>query len=56
MNAVKMSDQLGRTWAQIVGADNIMNSPIGTEAGNRRASVMVASIAGMTATDVHATT
>ena len=31
MNAVKMSDQLGHTWAQIVGADNIMNSPIGTD-------------------------
>ena len=34
--AVKMSDQLGHTWAQIVGADNIMNSPLGT--GTERAS------------------
>ena len=45
-----MSDQLGHTWAQIVGADNIMNSPLGTN----RASRMVASIAGMTAKEVHA--
>ena len=52
--AVKMSDQLGHTWAQIVGADNIMNSPLGTETDAERASVMVASIAGMTASDVHA--
>ena len=47
--AVKMSNQLGHTWAQIVGADNIMNSPL----GDMRASLMVASIAGMTATEVH---
>ena len=51
MNAVKMSDQLGQTWAEIVGADNIMNSPIGDRFES--ASLMVASIAGMTAADVH---
>ena len=38
-HAVKMSDQLGHTWAQIVGADNIMNSPIGTTASERHGGV-----------------
>ena len=37
MNAVKMSDQLGHTWAQIVGADNLSPKPLGTD----RATVMV---------------
>ena len=39
------------TWAEIVGAGKLSAKPLGTD----RASVMVASIAGMTATDVHAT-
>ena len=51
MNAVKMSDQLGHTWAQIVGADNLSPKPL----GDARATVMVASIAGMTAINVHPT-
>ena len=51
MNAVKMSDQLGHTWAQIVGADNLSPKPLGTVP--LRATVMVASIAGMTAAEVH---
>ena len=50
--AVKMSDQLGHTWAQIVGEDNVSPKPIGAD----RATVMVASIVGMTAATVFSTT
>ena len=30
MNAVKMSDHTGKTWAEIVGADNLSPKRIGT--------------------------
>ena len=46
-----MDDHQGKTWAEIVGEDKLMESRI----GENRAAVMIASIDGMTATDVHAT-
>ena len=47
---VEEHDQMGMTWEMIVGKDNIMMSPLGQD----RVSVPVASIMGMTASDVHA--
>lgn len=49
MSAVMMDDATGMTWAQIVGEDNVMMSRLGTD----NTAVMIASIAGMTAADVH---
>ena len=52
MGAIKQHDgsKIGAmTWAEIVGADKLSPQPL----GDMFASVMVASIAGMTATDVH---
>jgi hypothetical protein len=52
MNAVKMDDHQGETWAEIVGADKIMEMRIGATGGGTM-RVMAASVAGMTAADVH---
>ena len=52
MNAVRMDDHQGMTWAELVG-DRAMESRVGTVDAERTA-VMIASIDGMTATDVHA--
>ena len=52
MNAVRMDDHTGKTWAEIVGETSkmrIATSDTDTD------EVEVASIAGMTATDVHPT-
>ena len=53
MNAVRMDDHQGMTWAELVG-DRAMESRVGTVDAERTA-VMIASIDGMTATDVHDT-
>ena len=45
---VELHNRVGMTWAQIVGETNIMNERLGT--GNT--SVMIASVAGMTASTV----
>ena len=49
MNVVRMNDSQGKTWAGIVG-DKAMESRVGPD----RTAVMIASIDGMTAADVHA--
>ena len=49
-SAVMMDDSTGMTWAQIVGEDNVMMSRLADD----NTEVMIASIAGMTATEVHA--
>ena len=49
-SGVSMNDSTGMTWAQIVGEDNVMMSRIGAD----NASVPIASIAGKTATAIHA--
>ncbi len=62
MAAMVMNDAQGMTWAMIVGEDNVMKMRLGTidatsgalTAGN--AEVSVASLEGMTATDVTSTT
>ena len=54
MNAVRMNDHTGKTWAEIVGAAKISKMRIADTATTTK-EVDVASIAGMTATDVHAT-
>ena len=48
---VEMYNNLGMTWAMLVGDDKLMDSPLGTD----RASVKVASVTGMTASKVHTT-
>ena len=53
MNAVRMNDHTGKTWAEIVGAAKISKMRI-TRAVNTTEEVDVASIAGMTAEDVNA--
>ncbi|MDE0697406.1 MAG: hypothetical protein OXH76_16410 [Boseongicola sp.] len=45
-----MDDAKGKTWAEMVGADNLMTMPIGTS----NAGVQVASISGMDVTKVWA--
>ena len=49
MNAVRMDDHQGNTWAELVGEANIKHERLGTD----NARVMVASVAGMSAAMVN---
>ena len=54
MNVVMMDDHIGETWAEIVGDDALMDMRIADKETGNNKPVKAASIAGMTATDVHA--
>ncbi len=48
MTAVQKDDHQGMTWAEIVGADNVIDARLGTTSGGATTPVKAASVADMT--------